>query len=347
MQYRKLGRTDLDVSAICLGTMTWGRQNTEADGHAQMDYALDQGVNFWDTAEMYAVPPTADTYGATEKIIGTWFAQNKGRRGDVILASKIAGPGVGWIRGGDYKIDRANILAAVDTSLERLQTDYIDLYQLHWPNRGSYHFSQQWGFNPKFDAEAVEANFVEVLETLDEVTKAGKIRHIGLSDETAWGTMKYLALAEKHGLPRMQSIQNEYSLLCRLFEPDFQEIAAAEDCGLLAWSPLATGMISGKYLDGARPEGTRWTLIDGDIARDTPQANDAVKAYIAVAEKHGLDVCQMALAFVNSRPFVTSNIIGATTLEQLKANIASIDLTLSGAVLDDIASVYRDYPMPY
>ena len=347
MQYRKLGRTDLDVSVICLGTMTWGRQNTEAEGHEQMDYALDQGVNFWDTAELYAVPPTEDTYGKTEEIIGTWFAKNPGKRSDVVLASKIAGPGLPWIRGGKDGIDRANILAAVEESLKRLQTDYIDLYQLHWPNRGSYHFGQHWGFDPKFDAQKEEANFIEVLETLDEMVKAGKIRYIGLSDETSWGTQKYLELSRTHNLPRMQSIQNEYSLLCRLFEQDLQEIALAEDCGLLAWSPLATGMISGKYIDGARPEGTRWTLSGQSMARDTEQANAAVKAYIAVAEKHGLDVCQMALAFINRQPFVTANIIGATTMEQLKSNIASIDIDLSSNVLSDIEQVYRDYPVPY
>ena len=347
MKYRKLGKTDLDVSVICLGTMTWGRQNTEAEGHEQMDYALGEGVNFWDTAEMYAVPPTPDTYGKTEEIIGTWFVKNAAKRSDVILASKIAGPGLGWVRGGNYKIDRANILEAVEGSLKRLQTDYIDLYQLHWPNRGSYHFSQHWRYNPKFDPKAEEANFIEVLETMDELINAGKIRHIGLSDETAWGTMRYLELSQKHGLPRMQSIQNEYSLLCRLFEPDFAEVAVAENCGLLAWSPLATGMISGKYLDGARPESTRWTIGGQSQARDTRQANKAVKGYIAVAEKHGLDVCQMALAFINDRPFVTSNIIGATTMEQLKSNIASIDIELSQDVLADIENVYRDYPVPY
>lgn len=347
MQYRKLGRTDIDVSVICLGTMTWGRQNTEAEGREQMDYALSEGVNFWDTAEMYAVPPNAETYGKTEEIIGTWFATNPSKRDDVILASKIAGPGPGWIRDGKGKIDRANILEAVEGSLRRLQTDYIDLYQLHWPNRGSYHFGQHWRYDPKFDGVTEEENFVEVLETLDEMVKAGKIRYIGLSDETSWGTMKYLELSQKHSLPRMQSIQNEYSLLCRLFEQDLQEIAIAEDCGLLAWSPLATGMISGKYLDGARPEGTRWTLEHRGLARDTKQANEAVKAYLSVAEKHGLDVCQMALAFVNRQPFVTANIIGATTMEQLKMNIASIDLDLSQDVLDDIETVFKDYPVPY
>lgn len=347
MEYRKLGRTGLDVSLICLGTMTWGVQNTESEGHEQMDYALGEGVNFWDTAEMYAVPPTADTYGRTEEIIGTWFAKNPEKRKDVILASKVAGPGVGWIREDGYKIDRKNIIEAVDASLARLQTDYIDLYQLHWPNRGSYHFGQQWGYNPKFDPDANEENFVEVLETLGELVTAGKLRHVGLSDETAWGTMKYLELSRAHNLPRMASIQNEYSLLCRLFESDLAEIAVAEDCGLLAWSPLATGMISGKYLDGARPQGARWSLSGQSMARDTDPAQAAVRAYIGVAQKHGLDVCQMALAFVNARPFTTSNIIGATTMEQLKTNIASVDITLNADVLSDIETVYRDYPMPF
>lgn len=347
MKYKKLGRTGLDVSVICLGTMTWGRQNTEAEGHEQIEYALDQGVNFWDTAEMYAIPPTADTYGKTEEIIGTWFAKNPAKREDVILASKVAGPGLGWVRGGHNKIGRKNVIEAVEGSLKRLQTDYIDLYQLHWPNRGSYHFSQHWHFDPRFDAQEVEANFIEVLETLDELIRAGKIRHIGLSDETEWGTMKWLQLSEKLGLPRMQSVQNEYSLTCRLFEPGFAEIAMAEDCGLLAWSPLAAGMLSGKYLDGARPEGTRWTLLSSKPARDTEQSNAAVKRYIEVADKHGLDITQMALAFVNSRPFLTANIIGATSMEQLKSNIASIDLDLSDDVLKDIEDVYKDYPIPY
>lgn len=346
MKFRKLGTTDIDVSVICLGTMTWGRQNTESDGHEQMDYALEKGVNFFDTAEMYAVPPTPDTYGKTESIIGTWFADRK-NRDQVILASKIAGPGPGWIRGGENKIDRKNILEAVESSLKRLQTDYIDLYQLHWPNRGSYHFSQQWNYQPKFDKNKVEDNFIEVLETLGDLIKQGKIHHIGLSNESAWGTTKYLQLSDKHNLPRMMSIQNEYSLLCRLFEPDLQEITLTEKCGLLAWSPLATGMISGKYLDGKRTEGTRWSISGQSMSRDTKQANDAVHAYIKVAEKHGLDVCQMALAFVNSRPFVTSNIIGATTMDQLKTNIDSINLDLNADVLKDIEEVFKDYPMPY
>lgn len=347
MKYKKLGRTDIDVSLICLGTMTWGRQNTEAEGHEQMDYAVEHGINFFDTAEMYAVPPTPDTYGKTEEIIGTWFAQRK-NRDQIILASKIAGPGLPWVRGGDYKIDRKNILEAVEGSLKRLQTDYIDLYQLHWPNRPNYHWAKQWNFNPQgVDLSAEEENFLEVLRTFEELIAAGKIRHIGLSNESAWGTMRWLRLAEDHNLPRMASIQNEYSLLCRVFEPDLSEIALFEDCGLLAWSPLAGGMISGKYLNGARPKGTRWEVDGRTLFRDTPEGNAAVKAYIEVAEDHGLDICQMALAFVNRQSFLTANIIGATTMEQLKTNIASINVTLDNAVLKDIEAVRRLYPMPY
>lgn len=346
MQYKPLGRTGLKVSLICLGTMTWGRQNTEAEGHAQMDYALSRGVNFFDTAEMYAVPPNAETYGKTEAIIGTWLKKT-GNRSKVILATKVAGPGLPWVRGGKAIIDRKNIKDAVEDSLKRLQTDYIDLYQLHWTNRGSYAFNQLWSYAPKFKPEEVKENFLEVLETLGELVKEGKIRHTGLSNETAWGTMNWLRLSEERGLPRMASIQNEYSLLYRLFEPDMHEIAMAEDIGLLAWSPLATGMLSGKYLNGKRPKGSRWTLLSSGSARDTLQANDAVRAYMAVAKKHRLDVCQMALAFVNSRPFVTANIIGATTMQQLKTNIDSVDLTLSPEVLRDIDEVRRDFPIPY
>jgi aryl-alcohol dehydrogenase-like predicted oxidoreductase len=347
MQTRKLGRTDIDVSLICLGTMTWGEQNTEEQGHEQMDYALAQGVNFFDTAEMYAVPPRPETYGETERIIGTWFNARKNRE-KVVLATKIAGPGLAWVRGGSAKIDRANIIKAVEDSLSRLQTDYIDLYQLHWPNRGSYHFSQQWQFDPShIEPARVDENFIEVLTTLGEMVKAGKIGHIGLSNETAWGTMKYLQLAEKHDLPRMASIQNEYSLLCRSFEPDLAEIACTENIGLLAWSPLATGMLSGKYLDGARPKSSRWDISSGKSNRDTEAAQNAVRAYINVAKNHGLDPCQMALAFVNMRSFTTSNIIGATNMIQLKSNIESVNLTLNNDVLNDIDTVRRHYPMPF
>jgi aryl-alcohol dehydrogenase-like predicted oxidoreductase len=345
MKYRKLGRTDIDVSVICLGTMTWGRQNSQDEAFEQMDYAFEQGVNFFDTAELYAVPPGPETYGKTEGFIGNWF-QDRGTRSQVFLASKIAGNGVHWIRGGS-DITPETIDTALNNSLKRLHTDYIDLYQLHWPNRGGYQFQQYWDYNPTFDAQKEEDEMIAVLEALQKHIKAGKIRYVGLSNESAWGTMKYLQLAEKLGLPRMVSIQNEYNLLSRTFEPDLHEVAVAEDIGLLAWSPLATGALSGKYLAGARPEGTRWTMLGKNISRDTENAQSAIQGYMAVANKHGLDVTQMALAFVNDRPFVTSNIIGATSMEQLKSNIASIDLELSDAVLKDIQSIYRKYPRPY
>ncbi len=346
MEHRKLGRTGLDVSVICLGTMTWGEQNTEADGHAQMDYAVSRGVNFFDTAELYAVPTRKDTYGRTEEIIGTWFAARK-KRDDIILATKVAGPGIGWIRGGNARIDRQNIMQAVEGSLKRLQTDYIDLYQLHWPNRPTYHFGRHNVSFAGVDPKVEEANLLEVLQCLDELVKAGKIRHVGLSDDTAWGTMKYLQLADKHGLPRMASLQNEYSLLCRMFEPELHEIAVMEDVGLLAWSSLAAGAISGKYLDGALPDGTRRTLLPDGTHRANPVADEAIRAYIGVAKKFGLDVCQMALAFVRQRPFTTSVIIGATTMEQLKSNIDSADLTLSSDVLAAIEAVYARYTRPF
>ncbi len=341
MEYRKLGRTDIEISVIGLGTMTWGLQNTQEEGFGQMDYALERGINFFDTAELYAIPPSAETYGTTETIIGNWFA-SRCRRDRVILASKITGPGLDWIRGGG-PIDKNSLQQALDGSLQRLQTDYIDLYQLHWPNRGSYHFGQIWDYAPDFDARAEEENFLEVLITLQGFIEAGKIRHIGLSNETAWGTMKYLQLAEKHGLPRMVSIQNEYSLLCRHFEPDLYEISLAEDIGLLAWSPLSRGMISGKYLDGARPEGARITIETRPEHRLVPMVDDAIRDYMALAAQHGLDVCQMALAFVHSRPFVTSTLIGATTMDQLKSNIDSIELKLSDEVLQGITKLRQKY----
>ncbi|MFO1480634.1 MAG: aldo/keto reductase [Turneriella sp.] len=346
MIYRKLGKTNLDVSAICLGTMTWGTQNTEAEGHEQMDYALAQGVNFFDTAEMYAVPPAAETYGKTESIIGTWFAKRK-NRDKVILATKIAGNGLQWIRGGS-SITGETVKLAVEESLRRLQTDYIDLYQLHWPNRGSYHFGQQWNYKIKNSTNEQELeNFIEVLSTLRALMTAGKIRHVGLSNETAWGTMKYLQLSEARDLPRVQSIQNEYSLLYRLHEPDLMEISLREKVGLLAWSPLAAGMLTGKYANGARPQGSRWTLSKRFNQRDTPQAHAAVDRYLAVAKKHGLDVAQMAIAFVLSRPFVTSAIIGATSMTQLRTNIAAAEISLSDEVHSEIAAVRRDFTMPF
>ncbi|MBI1326654.1 MAG: aldo/keto reductase [Alphaproteobacteria bacterium] len=350
MEKRKLGRTNIEVSALCLGSMTWGRQNTQDEAFAQMDYAFDAGINFMDTAELYSVPVRADLYGRTEEIIGNYFTSRK-TRNKIILASKIAGPGLPWIRGGDYKIDRKNITEALENSLKRLKAEYIDLYQLHWPNREAICFGAHWRFNPRADnAKPALENFLEVLQTLGEFVKAGKIRNVGLSNETAWGTMQYLQIAEKYGLPRMVSIQNEYSLLYRLFEPDLAEIALHEDIGLLAWSPLATGALSGKYLDGARPEDSRWAIAtEGRRAdfRDTPQAQAATHAYMKLADENGLDVCQMALAFVRQKPFVTSVIIGATKMEHLQSNIASAQLTLDQKIIEKIEEVRRLYPVPF
>jgi len=346
MEYRKLGKTGLDISLIGLGTMTWGWQNSQADGFEQMDYALDRGINFFDTAEMYAIPPSEAHFGTTETIIGNWFA-SRSNRDKIILASKITGPGFPWLRGGNNRINKENILQAVEGSLARLQTDYIDLYQLHWPNRGSYHFGNTWGFTPDFDVKAEEENFLEVLHTLQNLIQDGKIRHIGLSNETAWGVNKWLQLSKDHDLPRMASIQNEYSLLCRQFEPDLSEIAIHEDCGLLAWSPLTRGILSGKYLDGARPAGARLTMETRQEHRVGKQVDSATKKYVDIAHRYDLDPCQMALAFVNSRPFVSSTLVGATTMEQLQSNIDSISVTLSDEVLKEISQVRREHPMPF
>ena len=346
MEYKKLARTDLDISLIGLGTMTWGLQNTQEQGFEQMDYALDNGVNFFDTAEMYAIPPSEKTFGTTESIIGNWFA-SRSNRDKVILASKIAGPGLPWIRNGDGQINKKNIISALEGSLKRLQTDYIDLYQLHWPNRGSYHFGQTWDFSPNFDREKVENNFLEVLETMSALIKEGKIRHIGLSNETAWGLTKWLGIAEKNNLPRMASIQNEYSLMCRYFEPDLSEISIHEDCGLLAWSPLTRGMISGKYLNGARPKGARLTIETRPDHRAHDNTDAAIQEYVNLAQAYQLDPTQMALAFVNDQPFITSTLIGATNMEQLKSNIASIELKLSAEVKEKIQNIRRENPVPF
>lgn len=346
MKFNRLGRTDISVSEICLGTMTWGTQNSEAEAHAQMDYAIEQGVNFFDTAELYPTTPvSAETYGRTEEHIGSWLKKT-GKRADIVLATKIAGGGRPHIRDG-RPIEAATIREAVDASLRRLQTDYIDLYQIHWPNRGHYHFRGSWTFDAsQQDRETSISGIVEKLDTLSELVKAGKIRTVGLSNETAWGTMKYVRMAEEKGLPRVVSIQNEYNLLYRTFDLDLAEVAHHDNVGLLAYSPLAGGILSGKYLDGARPEGSRAT-INGNIGgRLQPLQEPAVKAYRNIAAKHGLDLSQMALAFCLTRPFMASVIIGATTMEQLKTDIGAADLTLSDEVMADIAGVHRLYPMP-
>ena len=341
MQQRTLGRTGISVSKICLGTMTWGEQNTEADGHAQMNYALDQGINFIDTAELYSTPGRPETQGSTETIIGNWFKAN-GRREDWVLASKITGPGNDWIRGG-RPMDRTEIVAALEANLARLGTDYIDLYQLHWPNRAHYNFSRSWGFDPYGqDREQIRENLLEVLEALDAQIKAGKIRAIGVSNETSWGLMQYLSLAERHNLARMATIQNEYNLLRRQFDLDLAEVCAFEDVGLLGYSPLAAGLLSGKYNNGEMPAGTRGAL--GAMWRLNPHSETATKAYIALADEHGLDVCQMAIAFCLSRPFMASVIIGATSMDQLGADIAAHQLVLPEAVTKGIEEINRLYP---
>jgi aryl-alcohol dehydrogenase-like predicted oxidoreductase len=342
MEMRTLGRTDLKVSALCLGTMTWGEQNTEGEGHAQMDYAVSQGINFFDVAEMYPVPPKAETYGRTEEIIGTWF-QKTGKRQDIVLATKIAGPGnMDYMRGG-AKLDRKSVLAACDTSLARLKTDWIDLYQIHWPSRATNYFGQL-GFKPSDDSRA--PSIEETLGALGELVKAGKVRHVGLSNETPWGVSEYLRLSREQGLPRPVSIQNPYSLLNRSFEVGLSEFSHREDLGLLAYSPLAFGMLSGKYLNGQRPANARLTLFSRFSRYNGEQAMAATQAYADLAGEHGLALNQMALAYVTARHFTTANIIGATTLEQLASNIASHELKLSKAVLEGIEAIHKRYTIP-
>jgi aryl-alcohol dehydrogenase-like predicted oxidoreductase len=342
METRTLGRTDLKVSAICLGTMTWGEQNSEADGHAQMDYAVEQGINFFDVAEMYPVPPKAETYGRTEEIVGTWFAKTRKRK-DIVLATKVTGPGqMDYMRGGP-KLDRNSVLAACDSSLTRLKTDYIDLYQVHWPSRATNYFGQL-GFKPSDDSRAPPIE--ETLGALGELVKAGKVRHIGISNETPWGVSEYLRLSREQALPRPVSIQNPYSLLNRSFEVGLSEFAHREDVGLLAYSPLAFGMLAGKYLNGQRPENARLTLFARFSRYNGDHAMAATQAYADLAQQHGLALNQMALAFVTSRHFTTSNIIGATTMEQLQSNIASHQLKLSKAVLDGIEAIHKRYTIP-
>ncbi|MDQ2101669.1 NADP(H)-dependent aldo-keto reductase [Azospirillum isscasi] len=345
MQYRPLGRTGLSVSAIGLGTMTWGRQNTEAEGHAQMDYALGEGVNFWDTAEMYAIPPTADTYGRTEEVIGTWFKAT-GKRDQVILASKVIGfadGGFPWVRNGQARLDRTNIFAAVEASLRRLQTDYIDLYQLHWPDRPTNRFgARNYVHRPEKDGTPIE----ETLSVLDDLVKSGKVRHVGLSNETPWGVMQFLKLAENKGLPRVASIQNAYNLLNRTFEQGLSEVSIREDVGLLAYSPLAAGTLSGKYLDGAMPAGSRRSLDHRKSRYATVNADLATREYLDVARRHGLSPTQMAIAFTLQQPFVTSSLIGATNMEDLKSNIAAVNVTLSDEVWNDLEAVNARYPDP-
>lgn len=343
MEKRILGRTDLSVSLICLGTMTWGEQNTEAEAFEQLDYALDHGINFIDAAEMYPVPPRAETQGLTETYLGNWL-KARGRRQDLVLASKVAGPGNGlnYLRGGP-RLTREHIEQALNDSLKRLQTDYIDLYQVHWPDRNTNFFGK---LGYQHDADEQATPIEETLDALAAQVKAGKIRHIGLSNETPWGTMRYLELAERRGLPRIVSIQNPYNLLNRTYEAGMAEISHRENAGLLAYSPLGFGVLTGKYLGGRKPEGARLTLYSRFSRYNSPQVEKAAQAYVDLAREHGLSPAQLALAFVNSRPFLTSNIIGATSMPQLEENLASHEVRLSDTVMERIEDIHRIYTYP-
>ncbi|UHQ54715.1 NADP(H)-dependent aldo-keto reductase [Microbulbifer sp. YPW16] len=345
MEYRQLGTTDIQVSEICLGTMTFGEQNTEAEAHGQLDYALANGVNFIDCAEMYPVPPRAETCGRTEEYIGSWIAA-RGNRDSFVLASKVTGrgasnSGVGHVRGGP-RLSREQVLAACDESLRRLRTDYIDLYQVHWPERQANFFGRLGYEHGNDDGIAI----AETLDTLEELVKAGKVRHIGISNETPWGMMEYLKLSAAAGKPRIASIQNPYNLLNRTFEVGCAEMAIREKCGLLAYSPLAFGALSGKYLGGRKPDGARLALFERFQRYTGPRAVAATEKYVALAQEAGLDPAQMALAFVNRQPFVTSNIIGATTMAQLRSDIESAELVLAEDLLEQIEAVHADNPNP-
>lgn len=348
MQMKSLGRTGVRVSELCLGSMTWGTQNTEAEGHAQIDRALAAGINFVDTAEMYPVNPvSAELAGRTEEIIGTWNAANPARRGDYVLATKHSGEGQKIVRDG-APITAESIPGAIEGSLRRLQTDYIDLYQFHWPNRGSYMFRKNWSYAPSdVDREAVIDNMRGCLEALAAEVRRGTIRHFGLSNESAWGTAQWLRLAEETGGPRVASTQNEYSLLCRLYDTDMAELSAYEDVGLLAFSPLGTGLLTGKYQDGAVPEGSRKTFNPELGGRHGPRVYPAVAAYMDVAARHGVDPVHMALAWCRTRPFMCSAIFGATTPEQLDRALGSVDVVLDADILTELDAVHRSHPMPF
>ena len=343
MNYKNLGNTDLKVSTICLGTMTWGEQNTQEEGFDQMDYALDKGVNFWDTAELYSVPPKPETFGRTEIIIGNWFKKTKKRK-EVILATKVCGPMRAYVRGGGYQYGKKNITEAIEGSLKRLQTDYIDLYQLHWPERDTNMFGRL-GYE---HTEKEDWNkFEDILETLQKFIDNGKIRYLGLSNETPWGVNKFLELASKKKLPRMMSVQNPYNLLNRTYEVGLAEISVREKIGLLAYSPLAIGYLTGKYMNNQIPKKSR---LDHDsdfwTRYNKPNTEKAVKAYYDIAKKYNIDMAQMSLKFCEIQPFTTSVIIGATTLEQLKTNVESVNVNLEKDVIKEINDVQKTYPNP-
>lgn len=342
MQYHELGTTGEKVSQLCLGTMTWGQQNSESDAHAQLDYAVSEGINLVDVAEMYPVPPTAETQGLTEKYLGTWLAQ-KGNRQKVLVATKVTGRSemFPYIRDGKQTLDRKNIIAACDASLQRLQTEVIDLYQMHWPDRKTNCFGI---LGYQFDASDESVSLEESLSALQELQQAGKIRHIGLSNETPWGVMECLRLAETKGLPRIQSIQNPYNLVNRSFEIGLAEITIREKVGLLAYSPLAFGVLTGKYRGGVKPAGSRLTIYTRFGRYNGERTFAAMEEYCKIAESEGLSPAQLALAFVNSRPFVTSNIIAGTTMAQLKENVDSLQIALRPETLEAIEAVHQTYP---
>ncbi len=345
MRHHRLGHTDLEVSEICLGTMTYGKQNSAAEAYAQLDHALAAGVNFIDTAEMYAVPPRPDTFGSSESIIGRWLSERPGQRQNIVLASKVCGPAarMHYVRDGTNRLDRRNIESAIEASLRRLRTDYLDLYQLHWPDRATNYFGKL-GYEhvPQTDTIPI----AETLAVLEDLRKTGKIRHYGLSNETPWGVMQFLRAAETSAAARPVSIQNPYSLLNRSFEVGLAEVAQREQVGLLAYSPLAFGLLSGKYADGATPATGRLTLFPDFTRYNSPQARAAADRYIALARVHGLSPAQMALAFVRRRGFVTSTIIGATTLAQLQENLESVRVELSADVLAGIEAQHQIQPNP-
>ncbi|MDW6017935.1 NADP(H)-dependent aldo-keto reductase [Vibrio plantisponsor] len=342
MQYTKLPHSTLEVSKLCLGTMTFGEQNTQAEAFSQLDYSLERGINFIDTAEMYPVPATLETQGKTEEFIGNWI-EKSGKREKIVLASKVSGPNRNAPIRENMALDHRNIHQAINDSLSRLKTDYIDLYQLHWPQRQTNMFGQ---LNYPYPDSQEEVTLIESLEALNDLVRMGKVRYIGVSNETPWGLMTYLRLAEKHDLPRMVTIQNPYSLLNRSFEVGLSEISHFEGVKLLAYSPLAFGALSGKYLNGARPKGARCSLFERFQRYFTPQGVKATEAYVNLAREFGLDPAQMALAFVNQRPFVASTILGATNLEQLKANIDSLDIELSEELLLKIQEIGTTYSNP-
>jgi len=343
MKFKKLGNTDLDVSVICLGTMTWGTQNSEKDAFEQMDYSVDQGINFFDTAELYSVPPTAESYGKTEVIIGNWFEKRKNRE-KIILASKVAGPGCDWIRGGGNNYTEKKIGEAIDGSLKRLKTDYIDLYQLHWPERSTNSFGRR-EYKHR-ENENQWNNFESILQALKKFIKIGKIRYIGMSNETPYGLSKYLELSKDKNLPRMMSVQNPYSLVNRTYEIGMSEISIREKCGLLVYYPLASGALSGKYRGGKMPKNARMTLFKGWERMINPLAMKAYDEYYKLAKENNITMVQLAQAFVNSRPFVTSNIIGATTMDQLKENIGSMNIKLTEEILEKINIIHNNNPNP-